>query len=201
MNESGFVVLYRSLLNWKYHDFPAAMSLWVHILLMANWKDGFFLGESIPRGALATSYNRLATEVGLEQKTVRKWLKRFEADEMITVKSTQRFTIIKVLKYSDFQGIRDKGYGAQSGLLYGQPDGVPDGQLSGPNRTKKQSNKETNNPPKPPRGGRGTQIRIEPPEWYRKQKAGETDVSDADPEETEALIAEIEDMKRRMNEQ
>lgn len=203
---SGFIVLDRKLLDWQYHDIPTAFSIWIHILMMANWKDGFFLGETIPRGSLATSYAHLAAEVGIDPKTLRIWLDRFEKAGMIERKSSNRFTIIKVLNYSTFQDITEEG--TPQRIPQQIPERIPQQtpQQMPHNRTKKQEEQRNNIPPyAPPKGERKRRersgIRIDTPEWYKKQQSGDLDVSEADPEETEAIIAEIEDLKRRMNEQ
>lgn len=148
---TGFIVLDRKILDWRYQDSPTAFAIWIHILLMANWKDGYFLGEMIPRGSLATSYAHLADDIGVDPKTLRKWLDRFESAGMIERKSTNRFTIIKVLNYSTFQGLPVEGYPQRTPERIPQqtPQRVPH------NRTKKQEEQSNNIPPLyPPKGGR-----------------------------------------------
>lgn len=140
MNNEGFIVLHRKLLEWKYAQFPAAVTLWVHLIMMANWKDGYFLGELIERGSLATSIGALAEQTGLSESTVRRWLRKFEKDGQISRKVTNRFTLIKVANYAAFQDISPQGVNNQ---MTGQMTGQVTGQMT-PNRTKKQSNKETN---------------------------------------------------------
>ena len=72
MNENGFVKLFRKLIDWKYAQFPNAVALWVHILIRANWKDGYFMGMSVPRGSFATSMQHLADETGMHVNTVKR---------------------------------------------------------------------------------------------------------------------------------
>lgn len=109
MNDNGFVKLFRKLVDWKYAQFPNAVALWVHILIRANWKDGYFMGVPIPRGSFATSLQRLADETGMNVSTVRRWLKKFEDDKQIERIVTQRCTIIKVSNYRDYQDISEEG--------------------------------------------------------------------------------------------
>ena len=101
---NGYIAIYRSLMEWKYHDVPTALSLWVHILLSANWKDGYFRGQPVPAGTFVTSIRHLQDECGIESNnTIRKWLKIFEKDGMISLKSTNKFTSIKVINYAKYQ--------------------------------------------------------------------------------------------------
>ena len=100
---NGFISIDRRLLEWKYNDKPSAFALWVRLLLMANWKDGYFHGELIPRGSLATSIEALSMSSGLSPSTVKRCLKLFEEDGQITRKTTNRYTIINIVKYSEYQ--------------------------------------------------------------------------------------------------
>lgn len=143
-NENGFIVLHRKIVNWKFYQSDSGFRLWLHILLRANWKDGYFLGQKIPRGSLATSIRQLADETGLSESTVKRWLKRFENERQIVTQVNNRFRVIKVVNYNAFQDIPRDGVNNQmtdqvnNQVTYQMTDQVTD------NRTKKQSNKETN---------------------------------------------------------
>ena len=144
---NGFITLSRQLLDWRFAQFPYALALWVHLIMRANWRDGWFMGERIPRGSLATSMASLAEQTGMEVHTVRKWLKRFEEDGQITRKTTNRFTIINITNYRAFQDIPEEWYSKQRSEQNGEQSSNQDseqtGEQSSNNRTKKQSNKET----------------------------------------------------------
>ena len=160
MNETGFIVLHRKLLEWKYRQFPCALALWVYLILRANWKPGYFLGIEIPRGSLATSIKALADATGMTSVTVRKWLKVFENDGMITRKSTNRFTIINISKYKDFQDIPEDRVLQQT---LQQPL---------PNRTNKQSNKVTKKQIKDSLGAVSAPDLMEVVEYVRAENLG-----------------------------
>ena len=146
MNEQGFIVLYRQLLEWKYFYSPHALKLWIYLLLRANWKPGYFLGVEIPRGSLATSIRRLAADTDMDTNTVRKWLKRFEKEGMILIKTTHRFTHIFISNYADFQDIVAEQGHTESHTEYHTQGHTESHTVRPPNRTritKKQRNKET----------------------------------------------------------
>ena len=145
MNENGFVKLYRKLVDWKYAQFPNAVALWVHILIRANWKDGYFMGHEIPRGSLATSMQGLAEQTGMNRSTVIKWIKRFEDDGQIECIRTQRFTIIKVSNYWAFQDVDSDGYqqlNQQQNQQLGQQQSQQQGQHNIRSKEIKNSKKE-----------------------------------------------------------
>lgn len=79
------------------------MALWIHILVSANWQDRYWRGVLIERGSFVTSEVKLAEEMHISRNTVRKWLKKFENDNQIRIKSTNKFTQIFVVNYSNFQ--------------------------------------------------------------------------------------------------
>lgn len=146
-NRNGFIVIARQLIDWRYAQFPCALALWIQLIMRANWKDGWFMGEPVPRGSLATSTASLAEQTGMCDSTVRRWLKKFEDDGQITRKATNRFTIINITNYRAFQDIPDDRVNEQMAeQVNKQMNEQVNNQMTeqvNHNRTKKQSNKET----------------------------------------------------------
>nr|DAE75828.1 MAG TPA: replisome organizer protein [Caudoviricetes sp.] len=102
--KQGFIKIDRQILEWRYHDCYYAFTIWMHILLLANWTDGYFKGNPIKRGELVTSINNLMLVTGIKSdNTVRKWLKVFESEDMISLKSTNKYTHINIVNYDKFQ--------------------------------------------------------------------------------------------------
>ena len=102
--KQGFIKIDRQILEWRYHDCYYAFTIWMHILLLANWTDGYFKGNPIKRGELVTSINNLMLVTGIKSdNTIRKWLKVFESQDMITLKSTNKYTHINIVNYDKFQ--------------------------------------------------------------------------------------------------
>lgn len=104
--KQGFIKIDRQILEWRYHDCYYAFTIWMHILLLANWTDGYFKGNPIKRGELATSINNLMLVTGIKSdNTIRKWLKVFESEDMISLKSTNKYTHINIINYDKFQDV------------------------------------------------------------------------------------------------
>ena len=102
--KQGFIKIDRQILEWRYHDCYYAFTIWMHILLLANWTDGYFKGNPIKRGELVTSINNLMLVTGIKSdNTIRKWLKVFESEDMISLKSTNKYTHIHIVNYDKFQ--------------------------------------------------------------------------------------------------
>ena len=128
---NGFFVIHRQIKDWRWWHNNTARGIWFYLLAEANWKDGWFMGERVPRGSLATSTASLAEQTGVSESTVRRWLKKFENDGQITRQATNRFTIINITNYRAFQDIPGDRVTEQVTEQVNH------------NRTKKQSNKET----------------------------------------------------------
>lgn len=103
MTDKGFIVLQRQIDQWQWWDVPNAVTLWLHILIDANWSDGYWHGVKVPRGSFITSVAKLAAECNMSMNTVRHWLEQFEAAGQITRKSTNRYTQICVINYAKYQ--------------------------------------------------------------------------------------------------
>lgn len=146
MTDKGFIVLDRAMSDWQWWDNMNGLGLWIHILHNANWKDGWFMGNRIPRGSFATSIKNLAEETDLSEKTVRNWLKKFEEAKQIEVKGTNKFTLIKVINYAKYQDVPvEKGEQdteQDTKQITDQLTEQVTNQVTD-NRTNKQSNKET----------------------------------------------------------
>lgn len=103
-----WIKIYDGLLEWEWHKRPEMISLFVHLLLMANTKDGRFEGHEIKKGQLATSLASLSETTGLTTQTLRTCLKHLQQTGEILIKSTSRFSIISICKYDDYQ-VRENG--------------------------------------------------------------------------------------------
>ena len=132
MSDKGFIVIDRKITEWKWWGNVYAMSIWLYILMSANWKDGHWAvtGETVNRGSFITSLSRMAKELSLDRRTIKHWLDVFKSDGQIDFACTRQCTRITVIKYGFYQD-HDSDHV--------QPNVQPDVH----NRTKKQSNKET----------------------------------------------------------
>lgn len=105
MLENGHIKLYRSLTAWEWYDDINTCRLFIHLLLMANWKDDKWHGETVKRGQKITSYDKLSKETGLTVQQVRTAIKKLKSTGEITVESTSKFSVITVNNYNNYQHI------------------------------------------------------------------------------------------------
>lgn len=99
----GWIKAHRSLLDWEWHTDPNMVSLWMHLLVLANFEDKRWKGMVIKRGQLVTSISRLSESTGISQQSLRTCLAKLERTQEINKQTTNKFTIITILKYDSYQ--------------------------------------------------------------------------------------------------
>lgn len=101
--DNGFITLSRKILDWEWYKNPATKDVFIHCLLMANWKDGRFEGYEIPRGSFASSSRNIAKATGLTLQSVRTAIKHLILTHELTQTPTPKFTIFTVVSYDAYQ--------------------------------------------------------------------------------------------------
>lgn len=119
MNTNGYIKLHRSLLDWEWYADKNTSRMFLHILLRANFVDAIWRkGITVKRGSLITSVQALAQETGLTVSQTRRTLNHLQDSKEITLKTTNKYTVITVVKYDFYQGqgkCDDKQNGNQDG--------------------------------------------------------------------------------------
>lgn len=105
MSDRGFIKVDRAITEWRWWGNPTAMAIWLYILINANWREGYWNhGETlVRRGELVTSQVKMAAELHMNRKTVKKYLQLFANDQQIVLTVDNRFTRIYVVNYSTYQ--------------------------------------------------------------------------------------------------
>ena len=102
MNDT-YIKLYRKITDWEWYTDINTKVLFIHILLRASATGRRFRGEEVPIGSFTTSIEILASETGLSSRQVRTALDKLKKTGEITVKTTNQFTQILVIKWGDYQ--------------------------------------------------------------------------------------------------
>ena len=102
MNE-GWIKLHRSLLDWEWFTDSNTLHVFIYLLLKANIKDVKYRGRVVPRGALVATVSDVGNILGLSHKAVRTALDHLKQSGQIETQATNKFTIITICKYIDYQ--------------------------------------------------------------------------------------------------
>ena len=105
----GFIITDRNIVYWRWYTVPGMLHLFMHLILMANFKEGMWQGIIVKRGQLITSRNRLSRETGLTEKEVRTGLKRLQRTGEIVIKATNQYSMITICNYDTYQGQDNRG--------------------------------------------------------------------------------------------
>lgn len=106
--DNGFIIIHRKIRDWGWYKKSEMVHLFLHLLLLANHEPGEWQGHKINRGQLITGRHNLSKDTGISPQTIRTCLNKLKSTSEITIKSTNKFSIITILKYSDYQDKREK---------------------------------------------------------------------------------------------
>ena len=104
--ESGFIKIYRSLLKWEWYDDPKTLKLFLHLLMTVNITNSRWHGIEIPRGSRVMTFRKLAEELHYTNREIRTHLARLESTHEVTRTSYRDFSVITVVRWSDYQDRR-----------------------------------------------------------------------------------------------
>ena len=105
-SDDEFVKLFRRMVYWEWYTDINTKVLFIHCLIMANWKDGNWKGMPYKRGQFYTSIENLASETGLTIRQTRTALDHLQKTNEVTCKTTNKNTLITVVSFDKYQGER-----------------------------------------------------------------------------------------------
>lgn len=100
----GYVAFPRGLTDWEWYDDVNTCRVFFHLMLTANWEAKNWRGVAIEPGGQVTSIAHLAQAVGLSRKAVRTALDHLTATSYLTVKTTNKFSVITVNNWGTITG-------------------------------------------------------------------------------------------------
>lgn len=104
MELNGFVKVFRKLKIWGWYKNSPVKDVFIHCLLSANFKDCQWEHQTINAGQFVTSRKHLAEELGFSEQVIRTAIKKLESTGEITSKTTNKYTVITVVNWEEYQG-------------------------------------------------------------------------------------------------
>ena len=104
--------------SWQWYHDSNTKVVFLHLLLSANWEDSYFGEYFIPKGSLVTGYPKLSSQLGISIRNVRTAIKHLKKTGEVTVKVTNKFSIITIENWNKFQ-VYDRSDDSQNGSQNG----------------------------------------------------------------------------------
>jgi hypothetical protein len=105
--ENGYVRIYRTLTKKGYYTQSEYVHLWVHLIMKATYRDKEFLFnnkiEHLTAGQFIAGRKILSKETGIQESKVERILKCFETEHQIEQQSFNKFRIISILNWNEYQ--------------------------------------------------------------------------------------------------
>lgn len=99
----GWIKLHRCFLDWEWFNKPEMAKIFLYFLLKANCSCKQWEGISINIGQLVITREKVCSDLDISPQVFRTCIKRLISTNEITVKSTNKYTLITVCKYTDYQ--------------------------------------------------------------------------------------------------
>ena len=127
---AGFIKLHRKILKWGWYKDTYTKVVFLHLLLNAAYEDMEFQGIKLKPGQLVISRRRMAKDLGIGEQSVRTALDHLQSTHEITIKVTNRFSVITVENWGkyhvdNFLGNPQSNPQSDQQLTHDQPTGNP----------------------------------------------------------------------------
>lgn len=113
--EIGYIKLYRKITNSFVWTNPNMLKLWMLCLMKASHSGNKFLfngqeivvssGQFVTGGhAIAKEFNEgVTSDNQIVGRTLWRWMKKFEKEEMLSIKSNTKYSVITIKNWGDYQ--------------------------------------------------------------------------------------------------
>lgn len=104
---SGWIKIHRIFNQWEWYDKSEMVHLFIHLLINANFEDKEWRGVLIKRGQILIGREKLAQSLGMTICSVRTCIDRLKSTNEITIKSTNKYSIVTICNYDKYQSFEN----------------------------------------------------------------------------------------------
>jgi len=101
--DNGWISVHRTMLNWEWFEDSTTFHIFMYCLLRANHAPNNWQGNKILRGQFITSIGHISEDTGHSIQRVRTSLKRLKSTNEITIKTSNKYSIISITNYTEYQ--------------------------------------------------------------------------------------------------
>ena len=101
---NGWIKIPRNVLEWDWWDKPEMVVLYLYMLASAKEENTLWHSKEIKKGQFVVSLSSIERDnPKLTKKIIRTCLKRFQETGVIKIESTNKYSIITICNYEDYQ--------------------------------------------------------------------------------------------------
>ena len=104
MANEGYIKLYRKMMKWGWYTDTNTKCVFLHLLFMACYEPYYVGGIRLEPGQIITTVKEISEGTGISTQSVRTSLNRLKSTNEITIKTSNKNSLITVNNYSDYQG-------------------------------------------------------------------------------------------------
>lgn len=101
----GWIKLHRGFTDWGWYQDANTKAVFLHLLLSATHTKTEYQGWRLRPGDVVFGQNAYAKHLGLTRQSVRTAINHLKSTSEITIKTGNKFSIISITKWSEYQGI------------------------------------------------------------------------------------------------
>ncbi|MCH8067809.1 MAG: hypothetical protein IID16_00850 [Candidatus Marinimicrobia bacterium] len=109
------------MLDWEWYNDSKTLHLFIHLLISANHSDQKWQGKMIKRGQLITGRDKIKSSTGISIQSIRTSLQKLKDTKELTIKATNKYSLITVLNYDLYQFQEDTNQQGNQQLTNQQP--------------------------------------------------------------------------------
>ena len=100
---NGYIKLHRKLVDWEWYTDVNVKVVFLHLLLTASFRQTSYQGIEVLPGQVIVGAHALAVNTGLSRQQVRTALNKLVLTNEITIKSTNKFSLVTIENWSSYQ--------------------------------------------------------------------------------------------------
>lgn len=105
---TGWIKLHKKIREWEWYSDTPVRSVFIHLLLCANYETTVWKGTTIYAGQIPTGRKKIAEELGLSEQQVRRSLNTLANSQQITIQTTNRHSIITITQWELYQKVNEE---------------------------------------------------------------------------------------------
>ena len=99
----SYIKLDKKITDWGWFTDGNVLKVWIYLLVNAQYKPTTFKGIELDRGQIVVGRKKLAEKLGMTEQSIRTCLNRLKSTNEITIKSTNKYSVITIVKYAFYQ--------------------------------------------------------------------------------------------------